>query len=76
VEAVAGDGAEFFVFMQNGSRFDRRPVHVEYRDQFSVVIANDGSLFPGDIVAMTGAHLMQMALKKRSAPAVPHGHSH
>ena len=76
VNAVAQDGAEYFVFRQNGSHFDRRSVHVEHKDQFDAVVANDGSLFPGDIVAMTGAFEMQMALKKRSAPAVHHGHSH
>lgn len=78
VDAVAKEGAEYFVFMQNGDHFDRRTVHVEYRDQFNVVVANDGSLFEGDVVAFTGAHQMQMALKNKSGGAVdPHaGHNH
>lgn len=78
VDAVAQDGAEFFVFQQNGDHFDRRPVHVEYQDQYSVVIANDGSLFPGDIVAFAGAHQLQMALKNKAGGGVdPHaGHNH
>ena len=78
VDAVAQEGAEYFVFQQNGDHFDRRPVHVEYRDQFSAVIANDGSLFPGDTVAFAGAHQMQVALKNKAGGAVdPHaGHSH
>jgi multidrug efflux pump subunit AcrA (membrane-fusion protein) len=78
VDAVAREGAECFVFQQNGKHFDRVPVHVEYRDQFSVVIANDGSLFPGDVVAWRGAHQMQMALKNKSGGGVdPHaGHNH
>ena len=78
VDAVAKEGAEFFVFVQNGRHFDRVPVHVKYRDQFSVVIANDGALFPGTYVAMRGAHQMQMALKNMSGGAAdPHaGHSH
>ena len=46
VEAVAQDGAESYVFQQNGEKFDRRPVHVEYRDPSWVVIANDGSISP------------------------------
>ena len=51
---------------------------VDYRDQSSTVIANDGSLFPGDIVALKGAHQMQMALKNKSGGGVdPHaGHTH
>jgi multidrug efflux pump subunit AcrA (membrane-fusion protein) len=78
VEAIASEGAETFVFQQNGSHFDRVPVHVKYRDQHSAVIANDGSLFPGDVIAMQGAHQMQMALKNKAGGGVdPHaGHNH
>lgn len=78
VDAVTKDGPEFYVFQQNGDHFDRVAVHVKYRDQASVVIANDGTLFPGDVVALRGAHQMQMALKNRSGGGVdPHaGHSH
>lgn len=78
VDAVSREGAEYFVFQQNGDHFDRLPVHVKFRDQFSVVIDNDGQLFPGDVVAMRGAHQMQMALKNKAGGGVdPHaGHNH
>ena len=78
VDAVAQDGAEFYVFQENGDHFDRRPVHVEFQDQVSAVIANDGSLYPGDTVAYTGAHQLQMALKNKAGGGVdPHaGHNH
>ncbi len=78
VDAVAREGAETFVFLENGDHFDRRPVHVEHQDQMWVVIANDGSLFPGDTVALTGAHQMQVALKNKAGGGVdPHaGHNH
>ena len=78
IDAVAREGAEYFVFQQNGDHFDRVPVHAKYRDQYSVVIENDGSLFPGDVVAMRGAHQLQMALKNKSGGGVdPHaGHNH
>jgi len=78
VDAVAQEGAEFFVFQQNGSHFDRISVHVLHRDQSSVVIANDGTLFPGDIVALRNAHQMQMAVRNKAGGAVdPHaGHNH
>lgn len=78
VDAVAREGAESFVFQQNGDHFDRIPVHVKYRDQYSAVIENDGSLFPGDVVALRGAHQMQMALKNKAGGGVdPHaGHNH
>ena len=78
VEAIAREGAESFVFQQNGKHFDRVPVHVRYRDSSHAVIASDGSLFPGDVVAQRGAHQMLMALKNKSGGGVdPHaGHNH
>lgn len=78
VEAIANEGSESFVFQANGDHFDRRPVHVEYRDQVWAVIANDGSLFPGDIVAKSGAFQLQTAMKNKAGGAIdPHaGHNH
>ncbi len=78
VDAVGQEGAERYVFQQNGDHFDRTPVQVEYQDQLWAVIANDGSVFPGDIVAMSGAHQLQMALKNKAGGGVdPHaGHNH
>jgi multidrug efflux pump subunit AcrA (membrane-fusion protein) len=78
VEAIATDGPEAFVFVRNGDHFDRRAVHVEYRDQRQAVIANDGSVFPGAQVALSSAHQLQMALKnKGGGGADPHaGHNH
>ncbi|MGD9855876.1 MAG: efflux RND transporter periplasmic adaptor subunit [Planctomycetaceae bacterium] len=78
VDAIAQEGADYFVFQENGGHFDRVPVHVRHRDQSSVVIANDGSVFPGDVIARRSAHQMQMALKNKSGGAIdPHaGHSH
>lgn len=78
VDAVAREGAENFVFVRKGGHFDRVPVHVEYRDQLTVVIALDGSVVPGDVVARRGAHQMQMALKNKSGGAVDShaGHNH
>ena len=66
VEAVAQEGAEAYVFEFNDDHFDRRPVHVEYRDQDWVVIANDGDLRLGATVAVSAAHQVQLALKNKS----------
>lgn len=78
IEAVAHEGTESFVFQANGDHFDRRPVHIEYRDQLWAVIANDGSVFPGDVIAKSGAFQLQTALKNKAGGAVdPHaGHNH
>jgi hypothetical protein len=78
IDAVAQDGAETYVFVPNGDHFDRRPVHVEYRDQTFAAIAQDGALFPGDVVAISSAQQLQLALKNKSGGAIdPHaGHNH
>ena len=77
-EAVARDGVENYVFRSNGDHFDREAVHVEHRDPRWVVVANDGTLFPGDRIALSGAEQLQLALKNKAGGGVdPHaGHSH
>ncbi len=78
VDAVVEEGAENYVYRQNGSQFERVPIHVEYRDRRSVVVANDGTLFPGDVVAGAGTYQIHLALKNKSGGAIdPHaGHTH
>ncbi len=46
IDAVVKEGADWFVFQQNGDRFDRVAVHVKYRDQNHAIVDNDGSIFP------------------------------
>lgn len=76
--AVVDEGAEAYVYRQNGDHFDRIPVHVRYRDQNAIVLANDGAVFKGDVIAGNGAYQMHLALKNKSGGAIdPHaGHNH
>ncbi|MDG2206844.1 MAG: efflux RND transporter periplasmic adaptor subunit, partial [Pirellulales bacterium] len=78
IGAVVREGAEAYVFRQNGKYFERVPVHVEYQGPQQVVIANDGALFPGDVVAAQGAYQMYLAIKNKATGGVdPHaGHNH
>lgn len=78
VSAVVEEGAESYVYRQNSSKFEQVPVHVEFRDQESVVVANNGSISPGDIIAARGAYQIHLAIKNKSGGAVdPHaGHNH
>jgi membrane fusion protein, heavy metal efflux system len=78
IDAVAKDGADWYVFAQKDKSFTRVAVHLQHRDQDYAVIANDGSISPGAIVARKSAHQMQMALKNLAGGAVdPHaGHNH
>lgn len=76
--AVVDEGAEAYVYRQNGDHFDQVAIHVLHRDQDSVVVANDGALFPGDVVAGEGAYQMHLALKNQAGGGIdPHaGHNH
>jgi membrane fusion protein, heavy metal efflux system len=78
VEAVVQEGAESYVYRLEGKRFVRRPVHVEYRDQRSVVLEPDANLAVGDVVAVKGAYQIHLALKNKAGGGVdPHaGHNH
>ncbi|MBA3480332.1 MAG: efflux RND transporter periplasmic adaptor subunit, partial [Pirellulales bacterium] len=78
IDALVDEGAEAYVYRQNGASFERVPVKVDYRDGHSAIIANDGALFPGDVVAARGAYQMHLALKNQAGGAPdPHaGHNH
>jgi multidrug efflux pump subunit AcrA (membrane-fusion protein) len=78
VDAVVQDGAESYVFEQNDGHFDRRAVRVEYRDQYSVVIADDGTLQPGKMVIISGTYQVHLSMKNKAGGAPdPHaGHNH
>lgn len=77
-EAIVEEGAERFVYRQNGKSFERVPVHVAYSDGKDAVVAKGGSLFLGDVVAGRGAYQMHLQLKNKSGGGVdPHaGHNH
>lgn len=77
-DAVAEEGPERFVFVENNEHFDRVAVHVLASDSINVAIANDGQVWPGQSIAVSGAHQLQMALKNKSGGAIdPHaGHNH
>lgn len=78
VSAVVQDGPESYVFEKNDGHFDRRAVRVEYRNEFSVVISNDGTLKPGKMVIVSGAYQVHLAMKNKAGGAPdPHaGHNH
>jgi membrane fusion protein, heavy metal efflux system len=78
VNAVVQDGPESYVFEENDGHFDRRTVRVEYRDEYSVVLANDGTLTPGKMVIVSGSYQVHLAMKNKGGGAPdPHaGHNH
>ncbi|MGB0597326.1 MAG: efflux RND transporter periplasmic adaptor subunit [Rubripirellula sp.] len=77
-DAVAEDGSERYLFVENGDYFERVPVVLLARDSINVAIKNDGQVWPGQLIATKGAHQLQMAIKNQAGDAIdPHaGHSH
>lgn len=78
INALVQDGPESYVFEKNDGHFDRRAVRVEYRDQYSAVVANDGTLTPGKSVIAAGSYQVHLAMKNKAGGAPdPHaGHNH
>ncbi len=74
-DAVVKDGLDSFVFIANGKRFDRRSIEVAALTKGKVVVANDGSLFPGEIIALNNAYQLNLAIKKASGQGGG-GHDH
>ncbi len=75
VEAVAREGPDAFVFRASGNTFERQPVHVLHVEGGDAVLAHDGSLFPGETVALNHAYQLNLALK-RQAGTGGQGHDH
>jgi cobalt-zinc-cadmium efflux system membrane fusion protein len=73
--AVVREGPEAYVFRQNGDLFERKPVHVLHEDRSEVVVADDGSVGPGQFVVRNHAAALNRALKA-SAGGDEHGHEH
>lgn len=74
--AVAREGAEAFLFRQNGDVFDRKQVHVLHQDKYCVVVANDGGVPPGIFVAQTGAVQLNRMIKANAGGAPKGFHIH
>ena len=74
--AVVREGADAYVFRQNGSSFDRKAVHVLLEDTDVVVIENDGSIIPGNYIAHNAAVALNRALKASQAEGGGGEHDH
>lgn len=76
-DAVVREGADAFVFRANGRKLERVTVHIEHLDARDAILKKDGSLQPGDIVALNQAYQLNLALKKaQGSGSSGHGHDH
>ncbi|MEM6690842.1 MAG: MchE protein [Planctomycetota bacterium] len=65
-EGVAFEGAEAFVYRQNGDLFKQISVQILYKDRRQVVIAGDGSIAPGSYLAQNSGSSLRRILKAQS----------
>lgn len=76
-EAVIQEGADAYVFLENGKRLERTAVVIEHLDARTAVIKNDGTITPGfDVVAKNHAYQLNLELKKKLGEGGGGGHSH
>jgi membrane fusion protein, heavy metal efflux system len=66
-EAVVREGADAYVYRQNGDLFNQIPVHILHEDRTQVVLANDRSITPGTYLAQNSAASLRRILKAQSA---------
>jgi hypothetical protein len=66
-DAVVREGAEVYIFRQNGDFFERKPVQLLHLDQRFAVLANDGAITPGNFLAHNAAAALNFALKAQAA---------
>ncbi len=76
-DAVVREGAEAFVFRQNGDAFDRKPVHLLHLDQRHAILNPEKSdVAIGQWIAPTGAAALNRMLKAQAGGGDEHGHDH
>lgn len=66
-EAVVREGAEAYVYRQNGDLFNQISVHILHEDRNQIVLANDRSITPGTFLAHNSAASLRRILKAQSA---------
>ncbi len=76
VAGVAREGPDAYVFKQNGNTFIRKAVTILHEDSDSLVLANDGSILPGQYLAQNAAAALNRALKAGQAGGGGHHHHH
>lgn len=76
-DAVVRHGLDAYVFRVNGDKFERQAVEIEAKTGAAVVIANNGSIFPGEVIAMNNAYSLNLAIQKAAGQSGGgHGHGH
>ncbi len=74
--AVVREGAEVYVFRPDGDDYVRRAVRLLYLDQRHAVLDRSSDVSPGQLVAQSGAAVLNRMLKSQAAGEGGHEHEH
>jgi multidrug efflux pump subunit AcrA (membrane-fusion protein) len=74
--AVVREGAEAFVFVQNGDLFMRKAVRVLHESATEFIVANDGTISPAMFVVKNQASALNRAIKAGEGGGGHEGHDH
>lgn len=74
--ALVREGAEAYVFRQNGNYFERKSVRVLYEDRTEVVLAPGGEIGVGQFVVRNNAAAINRAIKAAAGGGGHEGHDH
>jgi multidrug efflux pump subunit AcrA (membrane-fusion protein) len=72
-EAVVREGADAYVYRQNGDLFNQFAVQILHEDRTQVVLANDRSITPGTFLAQNSAASLRRVLKAQSSSGLQPG---
>jgi hypothetical protein len=61
--ALVTEGPEKVLLLRSGKGFRRQPVRLLHEDRETVVLEDDGAVFPGDPVVVSGAFALSLALR-------------
>jgi hypothetical protein len=62
-DAVATQGPDTVLLLEDGDSFKAVAVRVFHRDSRTVVVGNDGAVFPGDRAVLRGAYSVMLAIQ-------------
>jgi hypothetical protein len=74
-DALVTEGAERLIFLRSGTSFRRQPVRLLHEDPESIVVADDGAVFPNDPVVTSGAFALSLALRAEATGSAGTSHA-
>ncbi len=76
LDAVVREGADAYVFRQNGQALERVPVVIDHQSATHVVLGKGSRVYPGEVIATNQAYQLNLMLRQSESAQQPHSHDH